>query len=177
MLSPFSNGHGMSGNDSQTPSKPTPILGNSAEYLGPTSFTSVFMEHSEHFEVNHALRSSNPIRKSGHKDEKAPSSSPIEFTLDPHLLQLGVQVLRYIPDEGSCNVLFSKHVNPNDGWIRMAGRALSDSMWHTYGRVLVQKPRSGLLDVARTISRNSTQLLAPENPRSWIQSFSGKNVR
>lgn len=165
-------------NGSPSSSQRTPVLDHSAEYLGPTSFTSVFMEHSEHFEVDHALRQSeqNDWGKSNDKELDPPGT--LGLSLDRQLLHLGVQVLRNIPDEWSCNVLFSKHVNPNDGWIRMAGQALSDSMWHTYGKELNQQPRSGLLDLACSISNNSSSVLVPEeDPQHWIQSFSGKNIR
>ncbi|KAI9042125.1 fungal specific transcription factor domain-containing protein [Aspergillus affinis] len=88
----------MSGNGSLTPSKSTPILGDSAKYLGPTSFTSVFMEHSEHFEVDLALRSSNSIEKNRHEDGKASPPSPAGLS-SSHILNLGAQVLRNILDE------------------------------------------------------------------------------
>ncbi|KAF5867078.1 hypothetical protein ETB97_003998 [Aspergillus alliaceus] len=153
-----------------------PVLSdNSAEYLGPTSFTSVFMEHRDHFDVENALKASSD------KDAQE-SSQPRLHHHDLHtssqLLQIGTQVLLDVPDERSCKILFLKHINPNDGWIRLAGHILSDMMWSSFRTTLNGRHKEQLTDLSRLIFKNSmTPLVPTDNPDQWLKSFAGSNLR
>ncbi|KAF7594029.1 hypothetical protein BBP40_010307 [Aspergillus hancockii] len=149
---------------------------NSAEYLGPTDFTSTFMEHSNQVKLESAFgaSSNSDILHCSESDPLQPHDSDI----NPPLLQIGTQVLCSIPDEQSCKILFSKHINPNDGWIRLAGRTLFEKMWNSFRTTLNGRRKEHLNDLARLTFKNSmSPLVAKEDPRQWLESFAWKHLR
>ncbi|OOF90412.1 hypothetical protein ASPCADRAFT_135193 [Aspergillus carbonarius ITEM 5010] len=81
------------------------------------------------------------------------SDSHIPSLANTHAVRLGVQILCQIPDEQDCAGLFSKHVNPNDGWIRPAGRHSSKQMWSVFRSNLLRRSTSDLMEVAAILTR------------------------
>jgi hypothetical protein len=95
-----------------------------------------------------------------------------------NLISPGVKVLSRIPDQATCNTLFSRHVNPNDGWIRLAGERLSVSIFESFGSYLQTKRVNDMEDVAHLICENTSSFLREESePVKWISSFAGRNLR
>lgn len=98
--------------------------------------------------------------------------------MDMNLISLGVKTLSRIPSQATCNTLFSRHINPNDGWIRLAGESLSDSIFESFGAYLQTTRVANLEDVAHLICRNTSSFFKEESePVKWINSFSGRNLR
>lgn len=77
------------------------------------------MEHGDWFELDHAFNASG--NQADHITDLDLRSSPgPKSALDRQWQQLGADILQHIPGERDCSTLFSKHVNPNGGWIRLA---------------------------------------------------------
>lgn len=152
----------------------TPILESSAEYLGPTSFASVFVEHRDRFEVDQALRT--PAGESTNGGAQSPAQGNNAIT--SRLLQLGVQILQTLPDEHTSNLLFSHQTYIMDACFRPAYRLALDLMWDEYRDVLRSRTTENLIGIAKRISEASmTPLPAEQNPRRWVESFSGRRTR
>ncbi|PYH66941.1 transcription factor [Aspergillus vadensis CBS 113365] len=154
----------------------TPILESSAEYLGPTSFASVFVQHRDRFEVDQELRM--PTSEGINGVEVQSSTQPGNPTITPRMLQLGIQILQNLPDEQTCNLLFVHPMALMDACFRPAYRIASDKMWDEYRNVLRLRNSEHLQYVAQRFSECSlTPLPAEQNPHRWIESFSGKRAR
>ncbi|PWY89189.1 hypothetical protein BO70DRAFT_331057 [Aspergillus heteromorphus CBS 117.55] len=164
----------------------TPIVESSAEYLGPTSFTSVFVEHRDRFEVDDALRTSSSAvgtttpPTSSSNPPAAPT--PDEPTIPPRIIHLGVQILQNIPDQETCDSLFEKLSPLMDACLRPAYRLGSDLTWSEYRSQLTSSTTSStpspLQTMAHRISIASLSPLHPsDSPRRWVESFSGKQTR
>ncbi|GKZ25442.1 hypothetical protein AbraIFM66951_000654 [Aspergillus brasiliensis] len=154
----------------------TPILESSAEYLGPTSFASVFVEHRDRFEVDQTLRTPTSEDTNGFGvPTPKQSGNP---TITPRMLQLGVQILQNLPDEQTCNLLFVHPMALMDACFRPAYRIASEKMWDEYRNVLRLRSSEHLQYVAKRLSECSqTPLPAEQDPHRWIESFSGKRTR
>ncbi|KAI2971488.1 transcriptional regulator family: Fungal Specific TF [Aspergillus niger] len=154
----------------------TPILESSAEYLGPTSFSSVFVEHRDRFEVDQTLKT-----PTGGGIDGVGAQSPTQRgnpTITPRMLQLGIQILQNLPDERTCNLLFVHPMALMDACFRLAYRIASDKMWDEYRDVLRLRNSEHLQFVAKRFSECSlTPLPAVQDPHRWIESFSGKRTR
>ncbi|RAH39940.1 uncharacterized protein BO95DRAFT_488819 [Aspergillus brunneoviolaceus CBS 621.78] len=163
----------------------TPILESSAEYLGPASFTSVFVEHRERFEVDHALASPAAAGGgggSGYTVPNLPSSSPIQPAtnpiITPRLLQLGVQILQNVPDEDTCNLLFVRCEVSMDSCFRLANWQASKLTWDAYRPVLRARTPEDLHTLARRLAECTlVPLPAEQDPGRWVESFSGLKAR
>ncbi|KAL4782547.1 hypothetical protein BJX76DRAFT_369104 [Aspergillus varians] len=148
------------------------IISRPTEYLGPSGFTSVFLEHGDRFELAHLVTAPG--------DASSDLLSITQRTSEPgtHLLQAGAQVLRNIPDEQDCQKLFSKHINPNDGWIRLAGRYSSDRIWTSFRLALTRRSGDDLRGLAAQLSEHSRIALRDEqDPQTWLASFTGRHTR
>ncbi|RAL07260.1 uncharacterized protein BO97DRAFT_263008 [Aspergillus homomorphus CBS 101889] len=154
----------------------TPIIESSAEYLGPTSFTSVFVEHRERFEVDHALVGSD-TSATGYTGRQSPTPQGTN-PVTPRLLQLGVQILQNIPDEETCNMIFVNRKVFMDWCFRLANWQASKLTWDEYRPVLNARTNENLHSLARRLSEcTMVPLPAEQDPQRWIESFSGKNAR
>ncbi|PWY80766.1 hypothetical protein BO94DRAFT_536986 [Aspergillus sclerotioniger CBS 115572] len=152
----------------------TPILESSAEYLGPTSFASVFVEHRDRFEVDQALRT--PTGEDTNEGAQSPAQGNNAIT--SRLLQLGVQILQNLPDEHTSNLLFGHQTYIMDACFRPAYRVALDLMWDEYRDVLRSRTTENLIGAAKRISEASmTSLPAEQNPRRWVEAFSGRRTR
>jgi len=113
---PFLNGH--------SKSKPSSLFSGPAAFFGPTCFSAVYQEYKDNL-------------------DEGPPPQPILVDQDPNMtldiVNLGAKALAQIPDELTCRTVFSRHVNPNDGWIRLAGPKLSGSIFQAFGTQLRSK--------------------------------------
>lgn len=77
-------------------------------------------------------------------------------------------------------ILFKQHINPNDGWCRLAAEMLIESLWATFGPHLEpSRGLSGFTAMVEILSTNSQTHLNEDlrDPDEWFQSFSGDNYR
>ncbi|KAI2822908.1 transcriptional regulator family: Fungal Specific TF [Aspergillus niger] len=164
---PFSEVHATSAENHRVADRSTPLIDSPNEYLGPTSFTSVFVEHGDCFELEDTNRTSE-IRRDSAPDPQ----------VDTPLVQLGARILSQIPEEHDCSTLFSSHINPNDGWIRLAGRHSLDRMWDAFRPALRRRSEEDMLETATILTRNSkTPLQKKQDPQAWLTSFTGTQMR
>ncbi|GIJ84879.1 hypothetical protein Asppvi_003730 [Aspergillus pseudoviridinutans] len=161
----------------RVPQQTTPVIDSPTEYLGPTSFTSVFMEHGDRFELEDAVRASgSQADRVTDPDLNLPPQP--KYAADRQRLQLGAEVLQQIPGERDCSNLFLRHVNPNDGWIRLAAHHSSEGMWNAFRPSLTRRSTDKLLTLAAHISANSKATLSGEqDPQAWLASFTGRQMR
>ncbi|KAH3001166.1 hypothetical protein KXW60_008083, partial [Aspergillus fumigatus] len=80
------------------------------------------------------------------------SSPGPKSALDRQWQQLGAAILQHIPGERDFSTLFSKHVNPNDGWIRLAAHHSSERMWNIFRPALIRRLTDDFLTLAAHIS-------------------------
>ncbi|GFF46161.1 activator of stress genes 1 [Aspergillus udagawae] len=154
-----------------------PVIDSPTEYLGPTSFTSVFMEHGDRFELEPAVRASGSQADCVTDPDLSSPPHP-KCATDRQRLQLAAEVLQQIPGEQDCSSLFSRHVNPNDGWIRLAAHHSSERMWNALRPALTRRSTDDLLTLAAHISANSkAELREKHHPQAWLASFTGKQMR
>lgn len=172
----LSNEVTLSQGKNNTPDPQWPLFEGTRAWMGPTSFNAVFHE--------------NRIRLG-----QLPSPpSPTEFCVSKvwaelarrrgisssKWVQLGIEVLRQIPDtEQICDSLFSRHPNPNDGWITLAAKMVSESLWQTFGSLLLGKQEDNLETLARHLCENHGITVREDatDPNVWLESFSGKNLQ
>ncbi|GFF77803.1 hypothetical protein IFM62136_09657 [Aspergillus lentulus] len=161
----------------RVPQQTTPVIDSPTEYLGPTSFTSVFMEHGDRFELENTV-SALGSQADRVTDPDLRSIPQPNSDVDRQRLQLGAEILQQIPGERDCPSLFSRHVNPNDGWIRLAAHHSSERMWNAFRPALTRRSRDDLLTLAAHISANSKPTLKGEqDPQAWLASFTGRQMR
>ncbi|PWY72465.1 hypothetical protein BO94DRAFT_607957 [Aspergillus sclerotioniger CBS 115572] len=138
------------------------------------SFECVYREESTRTrQGNSDAAEQSPGRRSPVHPASAPSPSSyqaVERTppmIDSPLEYLGPTSFTsvFIPDEQDCAGLFSKHVNPNDGWIRLAGSHASKRMWSAFRPNLLRRSKSDLIE------NSKTSLRTEQNPNAWLASF------
>lgn len=73
----------------------------------------------------------------------------------------------------------SGHINPNDGWSRLAGERVLLSLFDTFRDTLKAKTPSQLQRMAEVLAENSSREFQESqvDPDEWIASFSGPNLR
>jgi hypothetical protein len=135
------------------------------------------MEHGDRFELENAV-SALGSQADRVTDPDLCSIPHPNSAVDRQRLQLGAEVLKQIPGERDCSTLFSKHVNPNDGWIRLAAHNSSERMWNAFRPALTRRSTEDLLTLAAHISANSKATLRGEqDPQAWLASFTGRQMR
>ncbi|KAF2842237.1 hypothetical protein M501DRAFT_1013590 [Patellaria atrata CBS 101060] len=154
----------------------TPTSNKPARFLGPTSFYAVFQENRDN------LNSTDSPDTSGYSsiEHQTPHSarSGGSDASTTCLVALGIQALQQIPDEKTCDVLFARHVNLNDGWIRLAAVRLSQSMFTTFGGILSNRDYNQIRNLAQLMLSNGQNALEDEeDPQQYMSSFSGRNLR
>jgi hypothetical protein len=154
-------------------------LNNSSVLFGPTSFSAVFHENEE--DLDRALHSGEDAVAT--EDSLQHKAEAENVALDTHLVRLGTKVLSRLPDQQTCNVLLQRHLhtNNNDGWFKPATQYISDRLWSTYGKHLIgYRSVTEIETVARILCQNArTNLQEPasDNPKEWLDTFSGHNMR
>jgi hypothetical protein len=152
---------------------PTGITSSSV-FFGPTSFSAVF-----HEDLGPALHSGEGAVAT--EDSLQHKAEVENSALDIHLVRLGTKVLSRLPDQQTCNLLLRHHLhtNDNDGWFKPATQYISDTLWSTYGRHLAgSNGMTEIETVARILCKNArTNLQEPDDPKEWLDSFSGHNLR
>lgn len=142
-------------------------------YLGATSFSAVIQE------AQNSLPFTDGTPATLDEAEGVDGLRP-RLMLDDKTYETALCILRSIPDKEASYLLFKKHVNPNDGWCRLAAARLIDSLWASFGSVLDGDRRQDrLAQTALLLCRNSSRLLKEdyEDPEEWFRSFSGPNLR
>jgi hypothetical protein len=154
-------------------------LNDSSVFFGPTSFSAVFHENEE--DLGPAPNSREGVMTT---EDSLQYKAEIEnVALDVHLVRLGMKVLSRLPDQQTCNHLLQRHLCTNniDGWFKPATQYISDTMWSIYGRHLIgSRSTTEIETVARILCQNArTNLQEPanDNPKEWLDSFSGQNLR
>lgn len=99
--------------------------------------------------------------------------------LSPRSLETSLIVLHRIPAEDVGLSLFEKHTNPNDGWNRLAGKRMIESLVSEFGRQLRSRKPRDLEAMAHLISSNTATKWFEDEPDSeaWLNSFSGRKMR
>lgn len=150
----------------------TPHSEQNPGYLGATSFSAVFEE------AQNGLLTSHEQPQELDTTAYRLSGSRLTLPVDLSTLDAWVQILRGIPDQATSISLFKRHVNPNDGWCRLAAERLLMSLWTTFGTHL-RGDRLQLVPMAQRICDNSSQTLVEDqhDPAEWLDAFSGPNLR
>lgn len=139
------------------------VFSDPTAFLGSTSFSAVLNESRGNHDID---------RLSSHPE-------PEDFSdIYPDALARGIEVLSQIPDEKTCKTLFSRHTNPNDGWVRLAGTKVSDSMFAHFADTFESRNQAKLSSMATLICRNTANALKEgSDSASWLASFTGGNLR
>ena len=152
---------------------PSSVFSGPSAFLGPTSFSAVFHDNRDNFEHTGAPPSVL-IATSPH----IPHAAVDEPRFSSDLVTMGAKVLLQIPNEAACNVLFSRHINPDDGFIRLSCERLSSSIWPTFGRILARRDDREMKSLAQLTFRNTnSEFHEEDDPLKWFESFSGHNIR
>ena len=161
---------------SLTPGTQWPLFEGTRAWMGPTSFNAVYQENRVQLgqlpgppspsEMCSAKLWADYARRRGISSSK--------------WVQLGIEVVRQIPGtEQICDTLFSRHVNPNDGWIRLAAKLVSESLWQTFGSLLQDRREENLERLSSTLCQNHGVTVREEATDAvvWLESFSGKHLQ
>jgi hypothetical protein len=154
-------------------------LNDSSVFFGRTSFSAVF--HENEVDLGPAPHPGEGVVAP--EDSLQHKAEIQNVALDTHLVRLGTKVLSRLPDQQTCNHILERHLhtNNNDGWFKPATQYISDRMWSNFGRHLIgSRSMTGIEDVARILCQNArTNLQEPasDNPKEWLDSFSGQNLR
>lgn len=144
-------------------------------YLGATSYKHAIHEAQSNIPPGSGLDSF--FDEASTSNPKA-SQSPI--MCNARTYEAALRILRAIPPRALAYDFSKAHINPNDGWCRLATIQLHDSLWDTFGKVLDgERSTESLVRLATKISENSSRPLREDyvDPKDWLQSFSGANMR
>ena len=156
-----------------TDGTPCPGSVRDTGYLGATSFSAVLQETQDNLSV----------QGTPYTVDQTPQTIPRprqRVTLNQRLAAQALEALENIPERRAAHIIFKQHINPNDGWCRLAAEMLIDSLWTTFSSSLEpNRSLSGLTEMAETLSTNSQTQLNEDliDPDEWFQSFSGNNFR
>ncbi|KAK3936095.1 zinc finger transcription factor YRR1 [Diplogelasinospora grovesii] len=158
--------------------------GRNTGYLGATSFSAVFQETQTSLASVQgqtlAVPTPSESSLSSVAIQRTPRNIQTQVTSTPDLdISTAVQVLQQVPDQKAAKLLFRRHINPNDGWVRLAADRLIASLFDEFGPVLRRHRSDGLEDMARLLTHNSNQPLDESitDSADWLASFSGRNLR
>lgn len=163
-------------NDNPVPAsrQKLPTFDGTRSYLGPTSFRAVFQENEQQLHLgNHEQTNSwvgSPLSVL-----TLPSKEP-RCALNGHLAEVAEDVFRHIPPPGIAATLFQRHINPNDGWIRLAASKLNKGIWPAFGNLL----REGLHNsLVHYITRNTQNVFEEDkaNAKEWLDALLGTKLR
>jgi hypothetical protein len=149
------------------------IFKPSSGFYGPTSFSAVFLDNEDDL---------------GSKIETPPDALPLTPSQNDRIEEkmsartsLGVKVLSLLPNQNSCDYLFSLYAEKGSDTSFHKPTVLycMSSFWSTFGAALRQPRKSrNLRDVAILLSKNTHSVLKDcDDPNAWILSLSGRNLR
>ena len=109
----------------------TDLITGTPVFLGPTSFSAVFMENRENLEPLPTPEQSisGSVADGANRSRDA---GPYVETVGGSLIQLGATVLDQIPNKDMCKALFQTSHHPHDGFKRLAGLETSDEIWEVW---------------------------------------------
>lgn len=150
-------------------------------YLGPTSFSAVIEETRGNLTSVQlpAPRDDDDNDDAGTNVVAEAETTTLE-AVDQATLEIGIEIIRMIPDRDTSNVMFGKQRNPCDSWCRLAALRCKESMWDTFGHILEgDRTRASLEHMATIISKNSKTVFVENqtDPDEWVGCFSGPNMR
>lgn len=152
---------------SETASPPDPLFGGSSGFLGPTSFSAVFLENRNGL----LTPTSGPI---------AASPQSKGFSVDEESVRLGASILNQLPDQTTSATLFARYKRTRTTMGDLGLGHCLDSLWTTFGQQLSLKTRraSNLEDVSQLITQNSIATLEPgESFDDWLDAITGRRIR
>ncbi|CCF40017.1 hypothetical protein CH063_10692, partial [Colletotrichum higginsianum] len=147
-------------------------------YLGFTSFCGIYEETRS--SLNRLQPSgATPIGEIGATANCGLECSP---PLTNQALETCLTILRHVPDPDVGLKLFESHVNPSDGWIRLAAKRMVTSLYETFPQYFCAAGKADdaqLTALSRTICQNTAKCVSDEesDPEKWIAQFTGTNLR
>jgi hypothetical protein len=170
---PFSN---LSSATQSSPSV-TSLYDKSRGYLGHTSFSAVFVENRSDLE-------SPIVDPFPHQKGLAPLTPDDSFDtrnqeiIDSEVIQESVRLLKALPDYNVVDRLFSKEYNPNDGWAKLAGPAIVESLYAWLRSRNCGYQNYQLDTLAYRISKNTATVLEERDEGSaWLEPHKDENLR
>ncbi|KXH59473.1 fungal specific transcription factor domain-containing protein [Colletotrichum nymphaeae SA-01] len=162
-----------------TPAVTPAVLG--IGYLGFTSFCGIYEETRSSLKQLQPS-SAAPIGEIGTTAYCGLECSP---PLTAQALETCLIILRHVPDRETGLKLFDSHLNPSDGWIRLAAKHMMISLYDTFPQYFPtseqgQRPDDAQLTaLARTICGNTAKCVSDEesDPAKWMAQFTGTNLR
>lgn len=147
-------------------------------YLGFTSFCGIY-EETRHNLNRLQPSGATPISEIGTTAYCGLECSP---PLTNQALETCLTILRHVPDRDTALKLFESHINPSDGWIRLAAKLMVTSLYDTFPQYFNASERpddSQLTSLARTICANTAKCVSDEetDPKKWVAQFTGTNLR
>lgn len=151
-------------------------------YMGFTSFSAVYQETQNSLSlvkgplmgISSVVTASPPVSAVENGD-----AGTTTVVLSPRSLEASLVVLNRIPTEDVALPLFEKHMNPNDGWMRLAAKRVIESLVSVFGRTLRSRKPRDLEELAYLLSSNTAKQWTEDDLESeaWLSSFSGRNMR
>lgn len=152
---------------SETASPPDPLFGGSSGFLGPTSFSAVFLENSSGLLTPNSGSIVVPPRSK-------------EISVDGESVRLGASILEEVPDQTTCTILFTRYKHARTAMGDLGLEHCVTSLWGTFGQQLSSNTRraSNLESVSRLITQNSaTPLETGEDFKDWLDAITGPRIR
>jgi hypothetical protein len=147
-------------------------------YLGYTSFSAVYQEAQDSLSLAQGAQQSGR----GVPLDRTETEGFINVNaLSVRTLDIGLAVLRHVPQQAEAEALFTRNLNPNDGWIRLVGWKLLGSLFAAFGSSFLgpQRNPSRLRNMAEMICINTAKPLPDDelDTEKWLETFSGSNLR
>ncbi|KAK2598672.1 hypothetical protein N8I77_012067 [Diaporthe amygdali] len=151
-------------------------------YLGSTSFSAVYQETQNSLSLvkgplmgfHTDATAITPVSAIENSDADATT-----IVLSPRSLETSLIVLHRIPAEDFAISLFEKHINPNDGWIRLGAKRVIEALHSVFGRQLRSRKPRELEELAHLLSSNTAKPWSEDEleAEAWLSSFSGRHMR
>lgn len=147
------------------PKAPATISTAEPQYLGSTSYTSVFQENQDSIGDDWDLGALNTFRM--------PEVTGCDLTS-------AMDVLRIIPDRDTCVRLLDCHHDVHDGPLHepIVNFCL-ESLWDTYGDALSEKGNdTALREMSRVVLKQTyTPVRTAKSAAEWLQNYTGECMR
>ena len=169
-------GHAASGYKALFPARPNQLFSNTSGFLGPTSFSSTFLDNSEGLE-SFAVEDEPSSSTTMAKKKLAEAQNAQLPAINDSLVQLGMHVLEHIPDISICQMLHDRYIYPDDGISRLAWKCFSGDLERTVEASRMSKGSDRRAMVHKLISNTARVLPDADDPQEWIASMSGDNLR